>query len=257
MQILSINLRAMSQDESFQFHTAISAIYKEAQYLETASMEGLYASSIVKFDDALKQVRHSDKTIYIVKLDLKRDHDYLGIAKTVDAYQWHYDPEFVAAAHTLDILLKSYGNPVSIPYNAETSVIYNLSQEFISPKYAPLMAKLGLTEWAVELKRANDEFDALFNDRGDEQSVLIAKYAIDSRREVEESYRRLMTRTEGELLKPNCELKAYVDRINERIAYYKNTIAIRKGRNATKKKKEDGTDNNKPGEGPIELKGKK
>jgi hypothetical protein len=260
MKIKSINLSAMTQDESFQFHSTISGFFKEANYLETSAPEGNYVSAILAFDVALKQVRQSDKTAKIAELHEKRIHLYLGIVQIVGANILHFDPEYVSAANKLEILLNNYDNPSKVAYNAATSVIYNLSQDLVLPEYVPLMAKLGLTEWAVELKKANDEFDVLFVERNSEQSVLIAGLAKDSRDLVEKLYRVLIVVAESEILiKPNCPLEKYVKEINELIAYYKKTIAARRTRNVKRKDKNDTTTTDKPNdnggnEGPIEIK---
>ena len=261
MKIKGIDLRAMSNDESFQFHTTIMGYYEKANYIETSAPESLYFSAIRNFDDALKQIRESDKTNPLAKLDKQRDHLYTGIVKIVDAHHLHIDPEVVEAARLITVLLHGYGNPVRKKYNEATSLYYNLSQEFVLPKYAPLIEKLGLAEWTVLLKKANEDFESLFNERNDEKSVLIARSVRESRQEVEKYYRLLITVTESELMiKPNCPLEEYVDKINELIAYYKRSIAANKTYNKKKKDKNkdeednsDKNDNNNPDDGPIEI----
>jgi len=192
----------------------------------------------------------------LAKLDRGCDNIYTGIVKIVDANLLHTDPEVVEAARVITILLHGYENPVRKKYNEATSVYYNLSQEFLLPKYAPLMTKMGLTEWAALLKKSNEDFEELFNERNDEQSVMIVKYARESRLEVEKYYRLLMAVTESELaIRPECALEEYVDKINELITYYKRGIAARKTHNKNKKDKNkgDGDDDNNPDDGPIEL----
>ena len=238
MKIIGVNLQLMTQDESFQFHSTIMGYYKEAAYPETLVPEKAYFAAIEKYDSALNQIYYSAETRRIKALDKNRDRLYLGIAKVIHAYRLHYDLGVIRAAHALKILLRNFDNPAKLHYPAATSVIYNLSQEFLLPHYAPLVEKIGLTEWVAELKKANEDFDALFNKRSKEQSVLVKKLTITCRLEVEKCYRALMAVTESELIiKSNCPLEKYVDRINEQIATYKKIIAARKTHNAAKRKK--------------------
>ena len=255
MQITSIGLTSMTMNESFQFHTAIYGYFKECSFLEVTAFEDNYRDAIEKYDVAIKQVLQSDKTIHLAELDSVRDTIYRNFVKTNNVALLHFDHDVADAAHSVEVVIKNYKNPVKMSYASETSVIYNLCQDLQSPTYAPAVAKAGLTEWVVQLKEANENFDKLFNERSDEQSVLIVGLAKEARVHLELCYETLMLVTEAELLKPSCPLQAYVDRINEQISYYKALIAARKTRNATKRKNKKEEDKNEEdkNEGPIEI----
>ena len=255
-KIKTISLNRMTLDECFQFHTIVYGYYKECAFLDVTVPEDSYRDAIAEFDIALKQVRESDKTVLVTAADLVRDHLYDGLSKTNAASMLHFDDEVASAAHSVDIVLRNYGNPTKLPYPAETSSIYNLCQDLQSATYAPAVEKAGLTEWVVRLKKANEDFDKLYNDRSNEQSILVAGLAKDTRLEVENSYRILIAITEVELLIADCPLHAYVAKLNEHISTYKKIIAARTTRNATRKaRKEQGNngDNGSDGEGPIEI----
>ena len=249
-KIKTISLNRMTLDECFQFHTVVYGYYKECDFLNVSAFEANYKDAIANLDIALKQVRESDKTVLVTASDLVRDHLYDGLSKTNEVALLHFDDEVASAAHSIDIVLRNYGNPTKLPYPAETSSIYNLCQEFQSATYAPLIAEVGLTEWVVRLKKSNEDFDKLYNDRSNEQSVLIAGLAKDARLEVENCYRILIAVTEVELLIADCPLHAYVAKLNEHISTYKKIIAARTTRNNRKKK------NDQDGNNPIEIKDK-
>jgi len=255
-KITSIHLTAMTQNESFEFHTSIYSYFKECNMLELSAAEDNYRYAIGKYDEALKQIRLSDKTIRLAVLDNLRDRIYVGFVATNRAALLHFDADVVSAAYSVSLVIKDYGNPVDASYPAETSVIYNLCQDLQSAAYSQQVDTAGLTEWVVQLKKANEDFEEMFNERSDDQSVLVAGLAKTRRQELEASYNILMLVSEVALLVPDCALQAYVDRINKQIATYKTLIAARATRNATKrKKKEDGndSDDNNNGEGPIEI----
>jgi len=138
----------------------------------------------------------------------------------------------------------------------ETSMIYNLCQDLQNATNAPLLEKIGLTEWLVELKKANDAFEELFNDRTVQQSLFIVGLVKEKRHEVETCYRHLISIANVNLLiDPSSPLLEFVDIINEHIARYKQIIAARTTCNATKKRKKEQGDNgdNSGNEGPIEI----
>ena len=252
--IEGINLSSMINDESFEFHTSLSKYYKAAGCIETSAVEMDYFLALVKYDDALKQVRENDKTILLAKLDAARDRLYSVFVRLAKVLQEHYDEEIATAAHSVNIVIRNYRNPVSMSYAAETSVLYNLCQDLQEPAYAPSVEKVGLTGWVEKLKETNDEFEKVFDERIDAKSLLIVNAAKDCRIKLEDAYRLLMTVTESELLKETCNIHPYVDKINTLIADYKKLIAARTTRNATKRKKKDDEKNNGgEGEGPIEI----
>jgi hypothetical protein len=237
----------MTQDESFQFHTVVYGYFKESTLIDTSVYEQLYGSAIEDFDIALKQVRESEKTVNVTTLDRRRDVLYRGAVKTNAAAMHHFNPEIASASHAVDIVFRNYGDPTKLAYPAETSVIYNLCQELQMPAYAPLLVKLGLTEWIEELKLENEAFDKMYNDRATEQSILMAGLARNKRHSVEILYRNLISIANVNLMldSKNSPLLAFVDIINEHIALYKKIIAARTTRNNNRKKKND-QDSNKP-----------
>jgi hypothetical protein len=231
----SIALTRLTLHESFQFHSAILSYFKECDALVLTAYLALYAEAVEEFDEAVKQIRASEITEILAILDAVRDHTYIIYSRLNTLNIEHFDPEVVEAAKAIEIVLKGYKNPVNLAYPAETSILYNLCQDLTNEKYAPLVAKTGLTEWVVELDRANKEFDKMFNDRNNAQSVLVANKAKDARVKVESFYGLLMLMAEAELVKGNAEIKEYVDRINTLIDSNKTRIAKRATINAKKK----------------------
>jgi len=262
-QILGIRLTAMTQDESFQFHTAIYEYYKECASTNFSVPEENYRVAIEEFDVALKQVRKSNKTEKLAELDSIRDRLYVDFVKTNKTAMCHYDHDIADAATTIAIVIKNYKNAAKASYPAGTSILHNLCQDLESTTYAPLIEKLGFTEWVVKMKKANKDFNDMFDERSDIQSALIVDLAREARKEVERCYNILIFVSDADLLLPFSMLHAYLARINERIAYYRKLIAERSTRNAKKRRKNDPNNNkpedNKPDDddnnddGPIEI----
>jgi len=250
----------MTNDECFQFHTLVYSYFKNCTLIETSAYEELYGRGIEDLDVALNQVRENEKTVEVTALDHTRDVLYSGTKRTNRAALHHFNHEIASSAHAIDIIFRGYKKPEKSNYPAETSMIYNLCQDLQNATYAPLAEKVGLTDWIVELKKANDAFEELFNDRAVQQSLLIAGLAREKRHEVETIYRSLISIANVNLLiDPSSPLLEFVDIINEQIAKCKQIIAARTTHNATKKLKKEQVNNgdnsggNNDNDGPIEI----
>jgi len=242
-KITGISLQLMTNDESFEFHTSILDYYTECAFAKMSEAEKDYRIKIGKYDDALRQVRESEKTLAIARINTKRNKLYTNFVKTNRVMMMHYDEAIAGAAYSINIAIHNYKNPVKMSYAAATSVVYNLCQELQSPYYAPKLETAGLSGWIERLNEANESFERLFNERSEYKSTLVAGLTISSRQKMEDCYRKLMLISEAELLNEDCLLHNYVARINTQIAYYKKLIAARKTLNANKKAKKENKKN--------------
>jgi len=247
--IKSISLTRMTINESFQFHSTILAYFKECDALVLTAYLALYDEAVKEYDEAVKQILASEETEKLANLDGIRRHDYNFYTRINKLITEHFNPEVAEAAKSVAIVIKGYKNPVNLSYPAETSILHNLCQDLSNEKYAPLVAKTGLTEWVVELDRANKEFDKVFKLRNDEQSILVANKAKEARIKVESFYGLLMLMVEAELVKGNAEIKEYVDKINTLIDYYKTILAKRATLNSKKREDKKNENNNNPDNG--------
>jgi hypothetical protein len=247
--INSISLTRLTINESFQFHSTILSYLKECDALVLTAYLARYDEAVEEYDVAVKQILASEETEKLADLDGVRRHDYNFYTRLNKLNTEHFNPEVADAAKSVAIVIKGYKNPVNLSYPAETSILHNLCQDLKNEKYAPLVAKTGLTEWVVELDRANKEFDKVFKLRNDEQSEHIVNKAKEERLKVESLYNTLMFMAEAELIKGNAEIREYVNRINNLIDYYKTILAKRDTLNKKKREEKKNENNNKPDNG--------
>jgi hypothetical protein len=239
-KIKGVKLSNLQQGESFEFHSSVLKVLLEVGALQVDVTILAYKKAIEEFDEAFKQLRESAITSAITAADERRDHAWRGFRKANTAALNHFDPAIVQAAHTLDVLIRNYGDPTTLSYPNETSQIYNLCQDLENATYKPLVEKVGLSGWFKEMKTSNEAFAVLFEQRGEEQSTIVTGLAKEKRAATENAYRDMAERINAFIvLSPKPELETAVERVNYYVDYYNNIVATRKGRAAAEKKKKE------------------
>ena len=239
-EIKGITLKDLQQNESFEFHSSVYNVFASVQSGVSAAVVDGYGDTVDGFDAALKQIRESAVTDALTAADARRDNAWRGLHNAVTLALKHFNAATVQAAHVLDIIIRNYGNPTDKSYPNETSMIFNLCQELGTEANTALLQTVGAADRFEELEAANDNFRALFEQRGNEQSILVAGLAKDARKAAEDAYRLLVKTVNAMLvLNPTAVLERCVERVNYFVDYYGNLIARRKGiAEAEKKKKE-------------------
>ena len=199
MKIDAIKLKDMRNDRHFQFHVEIRNLIRglTAAALRIAQLFGAYEHSIDREDEALKKISKSPKTELIREADAERDEIYGALVERVRADSRHYDPDIRAAAKRLLIVFDTYGNISSKPIADQTSAVYNLIQELRLPKYADDIALLGITEWIAKLEAKNNEVDALYVQRLEEDAGKTHIVMKEARTATDAAYRAIVKRVEA------------------------------------------------------------
>jgi hypothetical protein len=137
--------------------------------LKITSLYERYVPLMQKADIHLLILRKSVYTSQMKTADKKRKTFFSGLAKTVKAALNHPAEAEKTAAEHLDNLLsqyKLYG--IKGGYAEESGGIHNLLQDLTSAPYAADVTLLALTPWVVGLTQAEEEFNALREQRVDE-----------------------------------------------------------------------------------------
>lgn len=141
--------------------------------LKGLQLEGVMAS-IKNNVAALKEVyiipKKNGNTEKLEQLDLRRDMAILGVQGVAEVYLKHYDADFVSAAKAILIAIYKYDKRIDrLNYLLESENIRNLVKEFETDReLINALTKLSLSDWAAELKAANNAFNAVFLLRNDE-----------------------------------------------------------------------------------------
>ncbi|MDR0412537.1 MAG: DUF6261 family protein [Dysgonamonadaceae bacterium] len=171
--------------------------------------------------DAMVKSFYTEK---IADADRRRDRAVVGFNTSVRANLRHFDPEKAEAAKILNIVIKSFRNEIEKKaYKEESSAITIFVGELRGEKYAPMVARLELTDWVEELAAAEDEFRQLFNRRQSEFTARPEGRLRDVRKQLDAVYHNIVklimayTALYGE---DDCT--KFIRRLNYLIAYNKN-----------------------------------
>jgi hypothetical protein len=151
------------------------------------------------------------------------------LALTVEAFNYHPDSAKVQASENIQVIIEHYGDLRNKPYNEETASIHNFLQD-VNTRCAADITLLGIQEWIDELSTANQAFYGLMSQRFDAAAQEITNLR-EVRKAIDRVYGAMVNRINASILlygeDPYAE---FVKKLNERIAYFKTTVAIRRGR---------------------------
>lgn len=198
-----------------------------------------YRELVRLLDIALEKIRKSALTDPLVGLDVNRDGLLRGIGGITKAHQHSVREELIEASRKLTIVLNHYGDLTKQNYNKQTASVYNLLQEF-RENYASEIATLHLQDWVEDLEKYNKEVETIINERYDENLGNESGNVREIRLEMDGVYSQITKIIDAAyLMDEDPVFGTLIEQMNERIAYYKNTIATRKGRAKAKKEKEE------------------
>ena len=232
----------LHNEEHFQFATDIKGLFADAFVQRSlGKIDPLwmrYQDLWRKEDIGMENIRKSVLTDPLTERDGNRDGVFYGIKEIVHANSRSIRSELVEAARKLTIVLNHYGDVAKQGYNKQTASIYNLLQEF-NDNYADEVETLGLGIWVEDLETANKAVEEIMNERYDENVGEEEVNVRQTRLELDDTYNQIVDIIEASN-RLNDSFGTLIERMNERIAYYKNTIATRKGRAEANKEKKNG-----------------
>lgn len=120
------------------------------------------------YDKAMKYIAKSDETAKITAADVERDNLIVTLQRQLSVFEYTKNEEKRDAYLSLTNLFNVYKGLKNWNYEEESNGIDNLIVDMESEKYEPHATLLGMTEFMLELKLANDKFKTLFNVRTQE-----------------------------------------------------------------------------------------
>lgn len=229
-----LNPLRLRNDEHYQFMTDFKTLVEKAAPTEL-DIEDIYTEFKTAFeeeDKAMKIELGSSLSAGISNFDHVRDKTWNAIIRKVEACVISPIETEVIAAEALKRILDLYGDKRDAPYNEETSAITNLVADLLMPANKPYLETLGLASWVSALKTQNENFQTEFNKRNQELAGKLSGDMRIFRKPVNELYKKIVNRInatiELNLAKP--VVTGFVKELNEKVGYFQNTIAIRKGR---------------------------
>jgi hypothetical protein len=248
MKILRINLTHLRNEEHFMLMSEVVQLVNSAEVavreVAIATIADL-TSLLEREDKALEQILKSQLTDRITAADLVRDNLLHAITLKVEAYAFSHAEAEVQAAAALQAVVDHYGDFRRKPYNEESATVHNYVQSLRALPQA--VEALGLEGWLAALAEANDEVKQLMAQRHDGQAAVQVERLREVRTAIDAVYQRMAAMVDASIvLKGEAPYATFVNRLNERIAYYKTTLAARKSRSKAKEEAEEEKNTKKP-----------
>lgn len=251
-EIKDIDLSRLHQEESFGFHQLVSIETAKCNDSKVVPLQADYISALTAFDAALKTGGTNPLSASVSELDTQRDNAYAALAMQVKNARRNLNPDKVAVAREVELILRKYGNPCALPYVEENGVIHNLIQELEDynkpkenerPEVVSLsddnpdnrLALIGALDWLEQLKEVNARFLAVFTDRNATQATLVTGASKAARIAADLAYRNIVKRINALAeINGDTNYADLIDNLNFLIDRQKTILSARKTRNTKK-----------------------
>jgi hypothetical protein len=201
-----------------------------AAQLNIQSLFDYYQTQFNAEVSILDLIRKSELTEEIVEQDHRRDGIYRGFVDAVKSALNHFDYQKREAARKLEVIVEHYGNIAAKTLDQETAAIDDLLREVLTDQYATLLATLGLTDWANELKLANERFTQLMLARYSESAQRPTIQMKATRLEVDKALRAILNQVEALVLVNGIDnYYAFIKDVNVVLERYKHILTQEKG----------------------------
>ncbi|NVO09938.1 MAG: hypothetical protein HXX16_08265 [Bacteroidales bacterium] len=245
IKIESIGLFRLRNSEHHQFMSDLDAqiVKYSPTELGIESEHAEFSHSLGVVENAMRMELGSSKSKHIEQLDLLRDRTWNAINQKVSATLLSPIADEVASAEVIMRIMDSFGDIRGLSYNEESTDMANLIITLMQRPNATHLQKIGITTWVAEMKKQNDDFQTTFNERNDEYAGRESGDVRLTRKVIDPIYNRIVEKINASIVlgvsKPSVE--PFVNGLNEKINYYKATIAIRDGRSKGKDKESTDT----------------
>ncbi|MDR0733341.1 MAG: DUF6261 family protein [Dysgonamonadaceae bacterium] len=224
MKINSIRLTHLRNEAHYQFYFRLKELF--TKYTNVADLVSqMYPQLMSLFDkegSMVDSAKTSQFTEQIAEADNRRDRAIVGFSTAIDAFLYHYDPDKVAAAHTVENRLKDFRGLIEKKsYEEESAAIKALTAD-LQANYTAQLTLLKLDGWITELVAAQAEFDNLFDQRNAEWSAKPAEKMSNIRKEIDIVYRSIAAFINAHALiggEPDCS--EFIKQLNMTIEYFK------------------------------------
>ena len=116
-------------------------------------------------DAAFKRVAHIVLTGELKTLDDERDDLFVSLKYSILSFLHSHEPDKVAAAKTLDELIRSYKKISRVDYPAETALVRHFLADLAKPEYAAAATLLGFDPVTARLTIVNNTFGTKWTER--------------------------------------------------------------------------------------------
>lgn len=166
----TVDLAKLQNAEHLSYDQEVLKLLTEAAQPALEPLRTQLATGTAQ-DAAQKAIKKSSFTDQLTEKDRARDEVFRGLHLRVQSETYSVDANAKEAAKRLAIVLNTYGNLAAENLQKETTDIESLLQELQGDKYLADANLCGVTQWAMWLQDANNDFQNLYTTRRDDQSA--------------------------------------------------------------------------------------
>lgn len=154
---------------------------------------------VIKIEEIYQQGQGSSLTQEIIDLDARRDSAFIGIKTLVNSYGYHFNKRLQEASEKISKAIQVYGTDVTRKsYQEETAIITSLLNDLVTKEsLVTALSDLGVTEWIVELRDANENFTTKYLERVEEKASNPSINVTSLREETTVLYKELLNHIEA------------------------------------------------------------
>jgi len=230
--ITAIDLAKLRNAEFLQFGATIAGLTEanNPDVLNVGAQCTAFKSKLTEMSGLFKLEKASPITEELVLLDERRDRAIIGLTSVLNGYCNHFGSEIAQPANLLTTNLNLYGVGVArMNTQAETSTINGIVNDWeTKPELSSAITILGLNEWVLELKTANQLFEKRYLQRTQEYGAANPDTLKSKREETMVAYYGLRRFIEANgIVNPSDASEKLIKELNALIDQYNLLIASR------------------------------
>ena len=235
-----LSLQKLHSNEHAQFMTIFSTLIKNwnAEALGVESDFVGFEKLLADEEIAIRVAAGSALSSELERIDILRDNTWNAIwGRIQSTLQSPIDSE-VKAAMVLKRIFDIDGDVRNNPYTEESNKLTNLINDLQKDENLPSLNIVGVTTWVAALKSQNEQFIAVDSSRNAEFAGRPSGNTKAVRKLIDPVYQTIIEKINATVVLGTAKPAAisFVSELNEKIAYYKNAVAIREGRSTKETK---------------------
>jgi hypothetical protein len=230
--ILKIYLESLRHKTHAEYNETVRSLIEKSNpdILGIRPQYDVYYPLLADEISVLDIIRKSEITDEIHAQDHVRDIVFRGFSDAIKSGLNHYDETKRIAAHKIEVVLDHFGNIAILTLDEETVAIEDLIRELKTENNTNLLITLGLTDWVVELSKANDKFKDLMMMRYEEVSQRPTIRMKEIRPAVDKAFRNMIDQIEALIkVKGIAGYEDFIREINAVTERYKRILAQEAG----------------------------
>ncbi len=184
-------------------------------------------TNILKLNEVYALARKNGNTEVIEELDEKRDKALIGIKGLTEAFLNHFNILKVNAAKNILIAYEKYGKRIDkLSYLAETEAVRSFVNDFDTDTTLKANATLlDITDWILELKTANEDFNSVYLNRNKELAEQPDQNLKNLRKPAFDDFNSFYNLVSAyNTINPNTDYAKLLSELNELLLKYNATV---------------------------------